>query len=626
MKGKNQTSVNEFILLGFSDLPKLKSLLFVVFLVMYILTLLGNFSIITIIRIDPHLHTPMYYFLTNLSFVDICYSSTITPKALIDFKEEENTISLFECAMQLFMFLNLGSAECFLLAVMAYDRYVAICNPLHYTVVMTRRVCTQLVTGVYTVSTVYSLLHTVNIFSVNFCESNEINHFYCDAHPLLKLSCSDTSSNEIVLSILAGVFGFLAVIPIVLSYILIISAILRIRSSEGRRKAFSTCASHFFTVNLFFGTLIFIYVIPSSYFSLYTNRALSVIYTMVIPMVNPMIYSLRNKDVKQALRKMKTAHIQLSALGTMKGKNQTSVTEFILLGFSDLPKLQSLLFVVFLIMYILTLLGNISITTIVRVDPQLHKPMYYFLTNLSFVDICYSSTITPKALVDFKVEENTISLLECATQLFMFINMAAAECLLLAVMAYDRYVAICNPLHYPVVMTRRVCGQMMIGVYIISTVCSCMHTVNIFSVNFCGSNKINHFYCDAHPLLKLSCSDTFFNEMVLSILAGIVGFLSVITVVLSYILIISAILRIRSSEGRHKAFSTCASHFFTVILFFGTLIFIYVIPSSQFSLYINRVLSVIYTMVIPMVNPMIYSLRNKDVKQALRKILEKKWF
>ncbi|XP_030046762.1 olfactory receptor 1038-like [Microcaecilia unicolor] len=310
----------------------------------------------------------------------------------------------------------------------------------------------------------------------------------------------------------------------------------------------------------------------------------------------------------------------------MKGNNQTSVTEFILLGFSDLSRLQSLLFIVFLVMYILTLLGNISIITIVKTDPQLQTPMYYFLTNLSFVDICYSSTITPKALVDFQVEENTISLLECATQLFMFITLAAAECLLLATMAYDRYVAICNPLHYPVVMTRRVCIQFVIVVYMVSTVYSLMQTVNIFSVTFCGFNEINHFYCDVDPLLKLSCSVTFANKVVFSILAGMVGFLAVTAIVLSYILIISAILRIQSSEGRRKAFSTCASHFITVILFFGTLIFIYVIPSSYFSPNTNRVVSVIYTMVIPMVNPMIYSLRNKDVKQALRKVLEKKCF
>ncbi|XP_030046158.1 olfactory receptor 5F1-like [Microcaecilia unicolor] len=309
----------------------------------------------------------------------------------------------------------------------------------------------------------------------------------------------------------------------------------------------------------------------------------------------------------------------------MEGKNQTIVTKFILLGFSDVLELQSLLFVLFLFMYLLTLLGNISIITIIRIEPQLHTPMYYFLTNLSFVDICYSSTITPKALISFKEEKTSISLLGCAIQVFSYVTLATSECLLLATMAYDRYVAICNPLLYTVVMTRRVCVKLATGVYVVSIVYSLIQTGNIFSLTFCGSNEINHFYCEIPPLLKLSCSDTFFNETVLSTLAGIVGFLAVTAIVLSYILIISAILKIHSSEGRHKAFSTCASHFFTVLLFFGTLIFTYVIPSSNFSLYINRVVSVVYTIVIPMVNPMIYSLRNKDVKRALRKILEKKW-
>ncbi|XP_029431418.1 olfactory receptor 1020-like [Rhinatrema bivittatum] len=308
----------------------------------------------------------------------------------------------------------------------------------------------------------------------------------------------------------------------------------------------------------------------------------------------------------------------------MEDKNETYVTEFILLGFSELAKLQDLLFIVLLVMYILTLLGNISIITIIRIDPHLHTPMYYFIRNLSFVDLCYSSAITPKTLVNIKVEKKTISLLDCAMQMFSFVTLATTECFLLAVMAYDRYVAICNPLLYPVVMTKRVCIQLVISAYILSMIYSSIQTGNVFSLTFCGSNMINHFYCDITPLLKLSCSDTFFNQVVLNTVGGIVGAVTVTAICVSYIYIISAILRIRSSEGRHKAFSTCASHLITVTLFFGTLIFIYVIPTSYYSENTNRVLSLIYTMVIPMVNPMIYSLRNNDVKIALKKVLEKK--
>ncbi|XP_029431229.1 olfactory receptor 5F1-like [Rhinatrema bivittatum] len=310
----------------------------------------------------------------------------------------------------------------------------------------------------------------------------------------------------------------------------------------------------------------------------------------------------------------------------MEGKNQTPVTDFILLGFSDLSKMQNLLFTAFLAMYLLTLLGNIGIILLIRTDPQLHTPMYFFLCNLAFIDLCCSSTITPKAVANFLAEKKNISLLDCAIQLYVNVTLATAECLLLAVMAYDRYVAICNPLLYTVVMTERVRIQLMAIVYIVSLVHSLIQNVNAFSISFCGPNEINHFYCDVPPLLKLSCSDTFFNEIVLSTFASIVTIVTITSIILSYIYIVFAILRIRSSEGRHKAFSTCTSHFITVVLYFGTLIFMYVFPSSHYSMDKNRAVSVVYTMIIPMVNPMIYSLRNNDVKQALKKVLGKKCF
>ncbi|XP_030046172.1 olfactory receptor 1020-like [Microcaecilia unicolor] len=309
----------------------------------------------------------------------------------------------------------------------------------------------------------------------------------------------------------------------------------------------------------------------------------------------------------------------------MEGKNQTSITELILLGFTDLSKLQTLLFVAFLAMYVLTLLGNIGIVTLIRIDPQLHTPMYLFISNLSFVDICYSSTVTPRALANFIVEKKSMSLIGCAIQFFSLGLLASAESFLLSVMAYDRYTAICNPLLYTSVMTQKVCIQLIGTAYIISLTYSLVETGNIFSMSFCGCNEINHFYCDPLPLLKLSCSDTFLNEIIMQTFASIVITLNTVAIFLSYFYIISAILKIRSATGRQKAFSTCASHFITVVLFFGTLVFMYAFPSSHSSLNKNRFISIVYTMVIPMVNPMIYSLRNNDVKQALKKLVDKKW-
>ncbi|XP_030046545.1 olfactory receptor 1038-like [Microcaecilia unicolor] len=302
--------------------------------------------------------------------------------------------------------------------------------------------------------------------------------------------------------------------------------------------------------------------------------------------------------------------------------NQTSVHEFILVGFTDLYNIQSFLFIAFFSMYVLTLLGNISIIAIIKIAPRLHTPMYFFISNLSLIDVCYSSTITPKTLLNIALETEDISLPGCVTQMYFFVALLIAECFLLAVMAYDRYVAICNPLLYLVVMNKRVCILMVTILYIISLILSAVHTSNVFSVSFCGPNKISNFYCDPSPLLKLSCSDTSFKEVVLSAICATVISISITAVFLSYIYIISTILKIRSSEGRRKAFSTCASHFITVTLYFGSLVFIHVFPNSHHSLNKNRFVGLVYTMIIPMLNPMIYSLRNNDVKQAVKKVLK----
>ncbi|XP_030046604.1 olfactory receptor 1020-like [Microcaecilia unicolor] len=301
---RNQTSVHEFILIGFADLLNLKSFLFVFFLSIHILTLLGNISIITIIKISPHLHTPMYFFISNLSLIDLCYSFVITPKTLVNLMLEIKGISFLGCVTQMYFCVTLTIAECFLLAAMAYDRYVAICNPLLYLVVMNKRVCILMVTILYIASMAFAAVHTSNAFSMSFCGPNTISNFYCDPLPVLKLSCSDIFINEIVLSAVCFTVLSISITAVFLSYIYIISTILRIRSSEGRRKAFSTCASHFITVTLYFGSLVFMHVFPSSHYSLNKNRFVAVVYTMVIPMVNPMIYSLRNNDVKQAVKKV----------------------------------------------------------------------------------------------------------------------------------------------------------------------------------------------------------------------------------------------------------------------------------------------------------------------------------
>uniref|UniRef100_G3UL30 G-protein coupled receptors family 1 profile domain-containing protein n=1 Tax=Loxodonta africana TaxID=9785 RepID=G3UL30_LOXAF len=308
----------------------------------------------------------------------------------------------------------------------------------------------------------------------------------------------------------------------------------------------------------------------------------------------------------------------------MPRKNCTSLTEFILLGLGDALELQITLFLLFVVIYTLTVLGNVGMILLIRVDSRLHTPMYFFLANLSFVDVCYSSTITPKMLVDLLSEKKTISFAGCFLQMYFFIALATIECILFGLMAYDRYVAICNPLLYSLIMSRTVCLKMAAGAFTAGLLNSMVNTSYVSSLPFCGSNIIHHFFCDSTPLFKLCCSDTRLNESIISTFAGVnmVGTLLVILTSYSYILF--SIFRMHSGEGRCKAFSTCASHLTAIILFYATAIYTYLRPRSSYSLSQDEVASVFYTVVIPMLNPLIYSLRNKEVKKALWNVTTRK--
>ncbi|XP_067406783.1 olfactory receptor 8U3-like [Emydura macquarii macquarii] len=285
------------------DHPELQVPLFFLFLVIYVITLVGNLGMILLIRSNSQLHTPMYFFLSHLSFVDVCYSSVITPKMLVNFLAKSKVISFVGCAVQFCFFAGLGGTECLLLAVMAYDRYMAICNPLIYTVVMSRRSCSWLVSLSYGSSFLNSVAQTISTCQLPFCGPNAINNFFCDIMPLLKLSCIPTQVNEIVIFAAACFLGICSCLTILVSYFYVLSSMLKIHSTEGRRKAFSTCASHLTAVTIFYGTLFFIYLRPGSSHSQDTDKVASVFYTVVIPMLNPLIYSVRNREVKAALRK-----------------------------------------------------------------------------------------------------------------------------------------------------------------------------------------------------------------------------------------------------------------------------------------------------------------------------------
>ncbi|KAM9557244.1 olfactory receptor 5J3-like [Guaruba guarouba] len=299
--------------------------------------------------------------------------------------------------------------------------------------------------------------------------------------------------------------------------------------------------------------------------------------------------------------------------------NHTAVTYFILLGLTSEPKLQTPLFVIFFMIYLITLTGNLGLMALIKTSPQLHTPMYFFLCNLSVVDLCYSSIFAPKLLLGFLVEKKTISYPACFLQHFFFLMFVTTEVFLLAVMAYDRYVAICNPLLYTVSMPRVVCVQLVAASYMGGILNSLIQTCCLLLLPFCGPNTINHYFCDTNPLLKLSCSNNHLNELLLVILNGSISMSVLFLIITSYVYILFSILRIRSAEGRHKAFSTCASHLLTVALFYVPSGLSHMQSASKYSLEMEKVTAVLYTLIVPMLNPLIYSLRNKDVKDALRK-------
>nr|XP_034347355.1 olfactory receptor 8B8-like [Arvicanthis niloticus] len=306
--------------------------------------------------------------------------------------------------------------------------------------------------------------------------------------------------------------------------------------------------------------------------------------------------------------------------------NVSVVTEFILLGLTDQPDLQIPLFLLFLLMYMITALGNLVLIILIVLNSHLHTPMYFFLFNLSFVDFCYSSVITPKMLMNFILKKNFISYVGCMTQFYLFGFCVISECYILTSMAYDRYVAICNPLLYNIVMSPKVCSYLMIGSYLMGFSGAMIHTGCVLRLTFCDGNTINHYFCDLLPLLQLSCTSTYINEIEVLIVAGKDIIVPTAVIFISYGFIISSIFQMKSSEGRSKAFSTCSSHIIAVSLFFGSGAFMYLKPNSAGTIHTGKTSSIIYTILIPMMNPLIYSLRNKDVKVALRKTLRKKIF
>ncbi|XP_022362756.1 olfactory receptor 5M3-like [Enhydra lutris kenyoni] len=472
---RNFTSVTEFILLGLTSCLELQIVLFLLFLAIYMVMVTGNVGMIVLIHVNARLHKPMYFFLSHLSFVDLCFSSNVTPKTLEIFLSEKETISYPACLVQCYFFIALVHIEMYILAAMAFDRYMAICNPLLYGSKMSKSVCTTLIMEPYVYGALTGLMETMWTYNLAFCGPNEINHFYCADPPLIKLACSDTSNKE---------------------------------------------------------------------------------------------------------------------LSMFKMLNFTDVTELILLGLTSRQEWQVLFFIIFLMVYVVTVVGNIGMIMLIKVSPQLNSPMYFFLSHLSFVDVWFSSNVTPKMLENPLSETKTISYAGCLVQCFFFIALVHVEIFILAVMAFDRYMAIGKPLLYSSKMSRVVCMRLISFPYVYGFLTSLAATLWTYGMSFCGNIEINHFYCADPPLIKMACAGTLVKEYTMTILGGINVTYSLTVVIISYLFILIAILRMHSAEGRRKAFSTCGSHLTAVIIFYGTLIFMYLRSPTEESVEQGKMVAV----------------------------------
>ncbi|MEJ1280971.1 hypothetical protein NN561_011918 [Cricetulus griseus] len=496
--------------------------------------------------------------------------SNNVPKMLANLVTQKKSISFVPCILQTFLYLAFAATECLILAAMSYDRFVAICHPLHYTVIMSWRVCTALAAASWGFSLFLDLVHLVLILRLPFCGPHEVNHFFCEILSVLKLACADTTLNQIVI-FATCVFILVGPLCLVLvSYTRILVAILRIQSGEGRKKAFSTCSSHLCVVGLFFGSAIVMYMAPKSQHPEEQQKILSLFYSLFNPMLNPLIYSLRNAEVKGK---------DLDSKGdkevfTCKSKSITPVRALPL----DAP---------------------------------------------AIVDMSYASNNVPKMLANLMTKRRTISFIPCIMQTFLYLTFAHIECLILVVMSYDRFVAICHPLHYTVIMSWRVCTTLAAASWIFSFLLALVHIILILRLPFCGPNEINHFFCEILSVLQLACADTTLNQVVIFAACVFILVGPLCLVLVSYTRILVAILRIQSGEGRKKAFSTCSSHLCVVGLFFGSAIVMYMAPKSQHPEEQQKILSLFYSLFNPMLNPLIYSLRNAEVKGALRRALWK---